>query len=170
MPDTPGTRSGLNHFNAMPSEDAERVLLTCLHSPHWAVRVASHRPYPDLEAVLAAADEAAYDLSRTDRTEALAVESLPRLPADAYSAAHTALNAANAAYESRFGHSFVLCLDGLKADEAIDRTLADVRSRLANDPEEERLVAAEELRRLARGRLTVLLDPHEPPTDRAGNP
>jgi 2-oxo-4-hydroxy-4-carboxy-5-ureidoimidazoline decarboxylase len=32
-----------------------------------------------------------------------------------------------------------------------------VRSRLGSDPEEERLVAAEELRRLARGRLLRLV-------------
>ncbi|MFD3826988.1 2-oxo-4-hydroxy-4-carboxy-5-ureidoimidazoline decarboxylase [Streptomyces sp. NPDC058625] len=155
--DTPGARSGLERFNAMPSEDAERALLACLHSPRWAVRLAAHRPYPDLEALLAAADEAAYDLPRADRAEALAAESLPGLPADAYSAAHTALNAANAAYGSRFGHPFVICLDGLKPDEVLDHVLEGIRSRLANDPEEERLVAAEELRRLARGRLAAFL-------------
>lgn len=31
--------------------------------------------------------------------------------------------------------------------------LAAIRSRLTNDPEEERVIAADELRRLARGRL-----------------
>ncbi|GGX67778.1 hypothetical protein GCM10010510_10240 [Streptomyces anandii JCM 4720] len=48
---------------------------------------------------------------------------------------------------------FVICLDDIPADEVLDRVLAAIRSRLANDPEEERQVAAEELRRLARGRL-----------------
>ncbi|MEF9905934.1 2-oxo-4-hydroxy-4-carboxy-5-ureidoimidazoline decarboxylase [Streptomyces sp. P9-A2] len=156
-PDTPGAPSELDHFNAATTEDAERTLLACLHSPRWAVRVAAHRPYPDLEALLAAADEAAYDLPRADRADALASEALPGLPADAYSAAHTALNAADAVYESRFGHPFVICVDGLKPDEVLDHVLEGIRSRLANDPEEERLVAAEELRRLARGRLTALL-------------
>ncbi len=165
-PDTPGTPSGLDRFNAAATEDAERTLLACLHSPRWAVRVATHRPYPDLEALLAAADEATYDLPRTDRADALAAEALPGLPADAYSAAHTALNAANVAYESRFGHPFVICVDGLKPDEVLDHVLEGVRSRLANDPEEERLVAAEELRRLARGRLAALLAHDGPPTDR----
>lgn len=68
-------------------------------------------------------------------------------------AAHTALSAAHAAYESRFGHVFVICLDDVPHDETLDRLLAAIRSRLTNDPEEERLVTAEELRRLARGRL-----------------
>lgn len=48
---------------------------------------------------------------------------------------------------------FVISLDGVPPDEALDRLLAAVRSRLANDPEEERVVTAEELRRLARERL-----------------
>jgi 2-oxo-4-hydroxy-4-carboxy-5-ureidoimidazoline decarboxylase len=121
------------------------------------VRVATHRPYPDLDSLLAAADEAAYDLPRAERLAALSAEALPGLPENAYSAAHTALNAANAAYESRFGHPFVIYVDDLKPDEVLDHVLEGIRSRLANDPEEERLVSGEELRRLARGRLTALL-------------
>jgi 2-oxo-4-hydroxy-4-carboxy--5-ureidoimidazoline (OHCU) decarboxylase len=35
--------------------------------------------------------------------------------------------------------------------------LVGIRSRLANDPEEERVVTADELRRLARGRLARLV-------------
>ncbi|MEU6522136.1 2-oxo-4-hydroxy-4-carboxy-5-ureidoimidazoline decarboxylase [Streptomyces sp. NPDC046924] len=152
-----GAPSPLERFNAASAEDAERALLTCLHSPGWAVRVATHRPYPDLDSLLAAADEAAYDLPRAERLAALAAEALPGLPEDAYSAAHTALDAANAAYESRFGHPFVIYVDDLKPEEVLDHVLEGIRSRLANDPEEERLVAGEELRRLARGRLTALL-------------
>ncbi|MFI1534216.1 2-oxo-4-hydroxy-4-carboxy-5-ureidoimidazoline decarboxylase [Streptomyces anandii] len=143
----------LERFNAAPADEAHRTLLTCLHSPSWAHRVTAHRPYPDLPALLAAADEAAYDLGPAELARALAHESLPALPEGTYSAAHTALSAAHAAYESRFGHVFVICLDDIPADEALDRVLAAIRSRLANDPEEERQVAAEELRRLARGRL-----------------
>ncbi|WP_425577980.1 2-oxo-4-hydroxy-4-carboxy-5-ureidoimidazoline decarboxylase [Streptomyces glaucus] len=147
----------LEHFNAAPAEEARRVLLTCLHSRAWADRVTAHRPYPDLDTLLAAADEAAYDLAAADLAQALAAESLPRLPAGTYSAAHTALSAANAAYEARFGHVFVICLDGLAGDEVLNHLLAAIRSRLANDPEEERAVTAEELRRLARGRLARTL-------------
>lgn len=52
---------------------------------------------------------------------------------------------------------FVICLDDFSPEESLDQVLAGIRSRLTHDPEEERLVAAEELRRLARGRLTRLL-------------
>ncbi|WP_309141378.1 2-oxo-4-hydroxy-4-carboxy-5-ureidoimidazoline decarboxylase [Streptomyces composti] len=153
MPGQSRGASPLTLFNTAPPEIAERTLLACLHSRTWARLVAGHRPYPDADALLAAADEAAYDLGAADLAEALAAESLPDLPEDTYSAAHTALNAAQAAYEARFGHAFVICLDEVPAEERLDRVLADIRSRLANDPEEERLVAAEQLRRLARGRL-----------------
>ncbi|GAB2860835.1 2-oxo-4-hydroxy-4-carboxy-5-ureidoimidazoline decarboxylase [Streptomyces deserti] len=154
LPDLPGrTAIPVEHFNTASAEDVQRMLLTCLHSPRWADRVAGHRPYPDVAALLAAADEAAYDLTWGDLSEALAAESLPPLPVGTYSAAHTALSAAHAAYEARFGHVFVICLDGVPPEESLDHVLEAIRSRLTNDPEEERAVTAEQLRRLARGRL-----------------
>ncbi|MGW0080518.1 2-oxo-4-hydroxy-4-carboxy-5-ureidoimidazoline decarboxylase [Streptomyces sp. NPDC003393] len=143
----------LEHFNTAPPEEARHTLLACLPSPRWAHRVTAHRPYPDLAALLAAADEAVYDLDPRDLAEALAAEPLPALPAATYAAASTALSAAYAAYEAKFGHTFVICLDDVPAGETLDRVLAAIRSRLANDPEEERITAAEELRRVARGRL-----------------
>ncbi|MEU1516646.1 2-oxo-4-hydroxy-4-carboxy-5-ureidoimidazoline decarboxylase [Streptomyces sp. NPDC005811] len=144
-------------FNAVPAEEALESLLTCLNSLCWARRVADHRPYPTVDALLAASDEAAYDLAPADLAEALAAESLPALPADAYEAAHLALDAAHAAYEARFGHVFVICLDGVPPRETLDVVLESIRSRLTNDPEDERVVAAEELRRLARQRLLEAL-------------
>ncbi|MET8785394.1 2-oxo-4-hydroxy-4-carboxy-5-ureidoimidazoline decarboxylase [Streptomyces sp. NPDC049097] len=168
LPDLPGPAAlpaqhrieaptGIERFNSTPAANARRALLTCCRSPRWADRVADHRPYPDLDSLLAAADEAAYDLTPADLSEALAGESLTLLPAGAYSAAHTALSAAHAAYESRFGHVFVICLDDVAPGEAADRVLAAIRSRLTHDPEEERPLAAEELRRLTRGRLIRLV-------------
>ncbi|MFF9816826.1 2-oxo-4-hydroxy-4-carboxy-5-ureidoimidazoline decarboxylase [Streptomyces sp. NPDC014006] len=153
QPRVPRPPAGLGDFNDAPADQAVRALLRCLRSLRWARRIADHRPYPTLDALLAASDEAAYDLPPTDLAEALTAEALPPLPADTYGAAHTALTAANAAYEARFGHTFVICLDGVPPTEALDHVLEAIRSRLANDPEEERVVAAEELRRLAKERL-----------------
>jgi 2-oxo-4-hydroxy-4-carboxy--5-ureidoimidazoline (OHCU) decarboxylase len=146
--------TGLERFNAAPTDTAERALIACCGSHRWARRLAAHRPYPDLASLLAAADEAAYDLTPADLSEALAREPLPHIPADAHSAAHTALSAAHAAYEAHFGHVFVICLDDMPPAEALDQVLAAIRSRLANDPEEERCLTAEELRGLAKGRLS----------------
>ncbi|MFF0220751.1 2-oxo-4-hydroxy-4-carboxy-5-ureidoimidazoline decarboxylase [Streptomyces sp. NPDC004629] len=153
----PPVSGRLAGFNAATADEARAALLACLHSPRWAQRVAAHRPYPDLDALLAAADEAAYDLTPAELAEALAGETLPPLPEDTYSAAHTALSAAHAAYEARFGHVFVIHLGGTPPGEALDRTLEGIRSRLTNDPDEERAVTADELRRLARARLTTHL-------------
>ncbi|KMS67642.1 OHCU decarboxylase [Streptomyces viridochromogenes] len=154
---TPPSPTALESFNTAPADEVRRALLSCLRSPRWADRIADHRPYPDVDSLLAASDEAAYDLTPGDLTQALAGETLPVLPKGAYGAAHTALSAASAAYEARFGHAFVICVDGLTPNEALDHALAGIRSRLTNDPEEERVVAAEELRRLARGRLIDVL-------------
>ncbi|MCH6162190.1 2-oxo-4-hydroxy-4-carboxy-5-ureidoimidazoline decarboxylase [Streptomyces marispadix] len=175
-------------FNSAPHEVASALLLRCCGSTSWAARIADFRPYPDTESLLAALDEASYDMTPEDMAEALASES-PRLPvpwdggeADATSAtapggrpaagdrgthapaasdrdrrqvlaAHTALRAAHAAYENRFGHAFLICLDDWAPGEQLGQALADVRARLGNDPDEERPIVADELRRLARGRL-----------------
>ncbi|MFC5215297.1 2-oxo-4-hydroxy-4-carboxy-5-ureidoimidazoline decarboxylase [Streptomyces coerulescens] len=153
----PSLPSVLDAFNIAPADDARKVLLDCLRSSRWADRLTAHRPFPDVDSLLAASDEAAYDLAPADLAEALREETMPVLPEGAYSAAHTALSAAYAAYEAKFGHTFIICLDGLSQTESLDQVLAGIRSRLANDPEDERVVAAEELRRLARGRLVSRL-------------
>ncbi|MFJ9802125.1 2-oxo-4-hydroxy-4-carboxy-5-ureidoimidazoline decarboxylase [Streptomyces wuyuanensis] len=159
----PATRAhlpGLGRFNTAPAASATATLLSCCGSRRWARRVAAHRPYPDLGALLAAADEASYDLAAADLDEALAAESSSGLHPAAPAAAHTALRAAHAAYEASFGHAFVICLDGFRADEQSDQVLAGIRSRLTNDPDEERVVAADELRRLARARLAHVVADH----------
>ncbi|MEU2775639.1 2-oxo-4-hydroxy-4-carboxy-5-ureidoimidazoline decarboxylase [Streptomyces sp. NPDC007162] len=143
----------LDAFNAAPADEAGALLVHCLHSLRWAHRITEHRPYPDADSLLAAADEATYDLSPTDLAEALASESLPDLPEDTYSAATTALTAAHAAYEAKFGHVFVIYLGDTPPEERLDRVLEGVYSRLENDPEDERVMSVEQLRRLAQGRL-----------------
>lgn len=158
--------TGLSRFNAWSRDVAEAALLECCGSHRWALRMAAHRPYPDLDALLAASDEAGYDLSPADVAEAIAGESAPCLHHAAPRAAHLALRAAHAAYESRFGHVFVICLDGFRPSQYVDQVLADIRTRLTHDPDEERSLTAEQMRRLARGRIIELV------TDagRAGSP
>ncbi|WP_342673481.1 2-oxo-4-hydroxy-4-carboxy-5-ureidoimidazoline decarboxylase [Streptomyces sp. ICBB 8177] len=151
-------RTGLARLNAAAPGDAERMLLDCCASGRWARRLADHRPYRDLGTLLAAADEAAYDLRPTDLDEALAGEcAQPLPPTNGGPAAHTALSAAHAEYERLFGHAFVISLDGIDPEEHANHVLAGIRSRLGNNVEEERNIAAAELRALARARLTALV-------------
>ncbi|WP_099129183.1 2-oxo-4-hydroxy-4-carboxy-5-ureidoimidazoline decarboxylase [Streptomyces sp. ScaeMP-e48] len=149
--------AGLARFNEAPFATAEAALLECCGSLRWAHRMAAHRPFPDLASLLAASDEAGYDLAPRDVAEALAAEPAPCLHHDAPRAAHLALQAAHAAYESRFGHSFVICLDALPPSQHVDQVLAGIRVRLAHEVDEERAVTADELRRLARSRLVELV-------------
>ncbi|MFJ8671070.1 2-oxo-4-hydroxy-4-carboxy-5-ureidoimidazoline decarboxylase [Streptomyces sp. NPDC093589] len=153
--------AGLDGFNTLPSDDAVAALLACCGSLRWAERVAAHRPYPDPESLLAASDEACYDLTPAEIDEALAGESFSARPlvgarGPGTLAAHTALRAAHAEYERRFRHAFVICLDGYRDDELLDQVLSGIRTRLGNEPDEERAVTADELRRLTRGRLARL--------------
>jgi 2-oxo-4-hydroxy-4-carboxy-5-ureidoimidazoline decarboxylase len=119
--------------------------------------MAAHRPYPTLEALLAAADEAAYDLTSSDLAEALASEATTALPHRGNLAAHTALRAAHAAYEARFGHAFVIDLDPADPAGALDLTLISLRERLGHDEDEESVATAEQLRRIWRARLRRLV-------------
>jgi 2-oxo-4-hydroxy-4-carboxy-5-ureidoimidazoline decarboxylase len=152
---------GLERLNAAPRAVAEAALCACCGSRRWATRIAAHRPYPDLGALLAAAGEASYDMSQDDLAKALAAERAPQPPlrsaATASAAARTALCAARSAYKNRFGHVFLVCLTGHGPDEALDAVLASLHTRLGNDPDEERAVTAEELRGLALARLELMV-------------
>lgn len=148
--------SGLARFNALSPEAARSALLHCCGSRRWAQRVAAHRPYPDSGALLAAADEASYDLSQADLSEALAFEFPPELEPGASYAALLALDAAHAEYERTFGHAFVICLDGHTPEEQADQLLGAIRRRMSLEIDEERAISADELRRVAQSRLSDL--------------
>ncbi|MDB1087068.1 2-oxo-4-hydroxy-4-carboxy-5-ureidoimidazoline decarboxylase [Streptomyces sp. ACA25] len=184
-----GTPAPLDHLNDMAAPVAEAVFLTCCGSRRWASRMTAQRPYRDVADLLTAGDAACHDMSESDLDEALTAEARgPRPPLPDRSpprpgaqAAHTALRAGHADYENRFGHPFVLCLDGLPAQERLDCTLTAIHRRLGHDRHTERGCAAEELRLLARGRLARLAGsvpgrvpglrprfaPYDPPSPRA---
>jgi OHCU decarboxylase len=62
------------------------------------------------------------------------------------------LAALNSAYESRFGHVFLICASGKTADEM----LADLRARMNNPPDVELRVAAEAQREITNLRLRLM--------------
>ncbi|WP_333770295.1 2-oxo-4-hydroxy-4-carboxy-5-ureidoimidazoline decarboxylase [Streptomyces sp. IBSBF 2435] len=151
--------SPLTRLNQAPPAAAEAALLACCGSSRWARRMAAHRPYPTVETLLAAADEAAYDLTPGDLAEALAGEAPTALTDRGGLTVHTALRAAHAHYEAKFGHAFILALDERTAADpgaALDQMLVSLRERLGHDEDEERVATARQLRRLCRARLIRL--------------
>jgi 2-oxo-4-hydroxy-4-carboxy-5-ureidoimidazoline decarboxylase len=159
---------GPAEFNDVSSEEAERRLLGCFASARWAREVAEGRPYPDVAAVLDAAERAWADLAPSDWGEAL--RGHPRIgeaggsaPAAsereqqgvrvAGAAALAQLADENRRYEARFGHVFLISAAGKDAGEI----LAELRARMGNDPETEAGVAAAEHRKIARMRLERMM-------------
>ncbi len=159
-------------LNVLTPDEAERKLLTCCGSRAWARAVAAGRPYADFESLVAAADRVWLALSPDDWREAFSKhprigERAAKTPSlehrwsegeqsrarEAAPPVLAELAAANAEYESRFGHVFLICATGKSADEILQRA----RARLHNDPESELRVAAEEQRRITHLRLRKLL-------------
>jgi OHCU decarboxylase len=162
----------LGWFNRLPEEQAGEELLAVCHSRRWAERVAAGRPYADLAALERAADAAWTALGPDDWREAFAAH--PRIGESgggsaAWSAqeqagvggagedVRAALAEGNAEYERRFGHVYLVAAAGRSGPEI----LADLRSRLGNDPATELAVAAEQHRRITRLRLGKLLAARE---------
>src|SRR4029077_16633631 len=60
----------LAEFNALPSAQAESMLMDCCGSARWAASVSSRRPYTAVEALHKAADSIWWKLERADWLEA----------------------------------------------------------------------------------------------------
>jgi OHCU decarboxylase len=163
-----GTIAHPMRFDELSEADARAQLLGCCASHAWAERVLRGRPYGDVTALLAAADAAWDEATDEDVLEALAAH--PRIgererggaqerreqaaaAASADDATSAALRAGNVEYEERFGHIYLVCASGRTAPEL----LADLRSRLRNDPATELRVAAEQQRAITRLRLERML-------------
>ena len=165
--------STLEWFNHLDADRAYEALLACCASPDWAREVASRRPYPDLTALQATADACLTSLSWEGVREALAAH--PRIGDRARGGSREAawsrteqarvdtatvntkadLAAANAAYEERFDHVFLICATGLPAEHM----LAEARRRLGNEPDAERQETVRELGKIVRIRLERLVHP-----------
>ena len=158
------TPPGLARLNALPGGDAVRLLLGCCSAPGWARRVAGGRPYAGVDDLLAAADAAWADRGPGELDAAMAGH--PRIGERGLSAQSRqeqsgvgsdagtirALRDANAAYETRFGHVFLICATGRGPDDI----LAELRRRMANDPVTEFAVAAAEIGKINALRLRKL--------------
>jgi len=150
-------------------ETTREVLLGCLAVPRWADDVLAGQPYDDRDALIAAADTAARELTDEELDQALSGH--PRIgerggpgmsaasqreqsgvdPTAGDTAAR--LKAGNKAYEERFDRVFLIRAAGRDADEI----LTHLERRLQNDDETERAETVDNLRQIALLRLEAAL-------------
>jgi 2-oxo-4-hydroxy-4-carboxy-5-ureidoimidazoline decarboxylase len=160
----------LELLNTTPDRAVIRARLgECCAAGSWVDRIVEGRPYRDVAALGAQSDAGSVDLDGDGLAEALAGH--PRIGerrtehtgtwsrqeqsgmSDADEAVRAEMAAANAEYEERFGHVYLVCATGKSATE-----LRDIcRARLTNDAATERAVVRMELAKINRLRLGKLL-------------
>lgn len=157
----------LNEFNCLSDEAATELLRPCLDVDRWVSTIVKKRPYPSVEALLGVAREAADPITGSELEAALAHH--PRIGQRATGGSAEAalsrseqaglirdddldqrLRAGNEAYEQRFGRVFLIRAAGRSTPEI----LAQLETRLSNDPETEDRVVAGQLREIALLRLS----------------
>lgn len=151
--------------NVLPSDTVAGLFARCLNVGRWTRELAAARPFADLPALLARADELAAGLSDGEVRQAL--DDHPRIGARTAPGSMSereqsgvdttqadTFAAANVSYEERFGHIYLVCAAGRGGAEL----LADLNSRLANDSATEIGVARRELGRIAHLRLAGMID------------
>jgi 2-oxo-4-hydroxy-4-carboxy-5-ureidoimidazoline decarboxylase len=166
--------SVLAAFNTVGDTELRTRLSSCCAAEGWVEHVLAERPYADEAELLAASDDATAELDAEGLGQALAGH--PRIGdrrsshtgearaatwsnqeqagvATAEADVLAALETANADYEQRFGHVYLVCASGRSAAEL----LAVCRALLDNDPVTERGVVLNELAKINRLRLGKLL-------------
>lgn len=160
----------LELINAWTDDEARASFLRCCGSRQWALEMTDARPFGSEASVFETAARIWWRLSEADWLEAFAAH--PRIgdleairakfattvawtsreQAGAINAPDEVLqNLArrNGQYEERFGFIFIVCATGKTAEEM----LAILNKRLANDPEAELRLAAEEQMKITTIRL-----------------
>jgi 2-oxo-4-hydroxy-4-carboxy-5-ureidoimidazoline decarboxylase len=165
----------LARFNGLPAAAAHDELLACCHSPTWADRMLTGRPYSSARDAVRQSSAIVARMSVADLEVALAGH--PRIGqqparaagegksaewsrqeqsgvATADTETATALAESNEEYERRFGHIYLVCATGRSGPEL----LALLRERLGNDPAAEWDVVRRELANINQIRLRKLLE------------
>ncbi|MDH6575224.1 2-oxo-4-hydroxy-4-carboxy-5-ureidoimidazoline decarboxylase [Kitasatospora sp. MAP5-34] len=165
---SPDAAGALKALAAAPAAELTETLLEICSSPSWAAAVAATRPWADRDALLAANAAAMAALTTGDLADAMAGHARIGKPksGDATSEREQAgiqgvdsalldeLHEANAAYEAKFGHVFLICATGRTADTM----LASLRERFPHDAATEAEIVRGELRKINDIRINRLLD------------
>ncbi|MPY80406.1 MAG: 2-oxo-4-hydroxy-4-carboxy-5-ureidoimidazoline decarboxylase [Actinophytocola sp.] len=156
----------LTWLNNADPDAARDAVLRCCSAPSWVDAVTANRPYRSLDDLLNTSDNAVKELTEDDIEQAIAGH--PRIGDNgggrwskqeqsgtdgASDDTRAELAKGNAAYEERFGRVFLICATGLSAEQM----LGQLRERLGSDPDAERAVVREELRKINRLRLEKLV-------------
>ena len=155
----------MRRISDLPGAEAAAELAACCGSARWVARMLSQRPFKDRDEVFDSADRIWWDLKPEDWLEAFKAH--PRIGEKASGAAakeqssmqsasddlRAALAKANAEYEQKFGWIYIVCASGKSPEEM----LAMCQARMANDPDAELKVAAQEQLRITRLRIEKLL-------------
>ena len=159
-------REGVRRLDAALPGAARRQLAGCCAAPRWVEGMLARRPFGDAPTLRAAADHVWAAMGPEDWHHAF--EAHPRIgdrraggraaseqrgveAADADVLAR--LDAGNRRYEERFGHVFLIRAAGRSAEEM----LSALEERLANDPDTELVIAAEQQRQIMQLRLSALV-------------
>lgn len=153
-------------FNTAPADEAAELVRACADVERWVEAIVAGRPYASVEDVISTAEQRANPWTDSEVDSALARH--PRIGeraqgerADAQMSrreqsgvagdadTQTRLAAGNAAYEAKFGHVFLIRAAGRSAEEI----LTALQQRLTHTPDQERRIAAEQLREIAVLRL-----------------
>jgi len=163
--------SALDDFNAEPADRAVQALRACNAAPRFAAAVVAGRPYPDVEALVARAEDAVRGLPWEEVELAIAVHprigdrpegSSPEAEASrreqsavggADDATRAALAEGNREYEERFDRVFLVRATGRSPEEL----LAELRRRLGNDEETERAEVTGQLAEITALRVRELI-------------
>lgn len=156
----------LNDFNTAAPDEARELVRPCAHVDRWVDAVVAGRPYASVDEVAEAAltlaqpwtdDEVDSALARHPRIgeQARGQETDAQMSRQEQSGVGTdpgtqaRLAEGNAAYEAKFGHVFLIRAAGRSAEEILQQ----LQQRLTNTPDDERRIAAEQLREIAALRL-----------------
>ena len=161
----------LQEFDSAPADRLRPMLAACCDVPRWVDGLLAKRPYGDLAALTAVADQSLRELDDDEVDRAL--QAHPRIgdrPQGAGTEAawsrreqsgvgadpevREALAEGNREYEQRFGRVFLICATGLSAEQM----LTSLGRRLTHDDATEVAVVREELRKIALLRLAKVVE------------
>ena len=159
--------AGLIRFNELNKPALLRILMDICQSPTWRNDITDHRPYADLDALLASSDEYLKLVTEIEIDESLinhprigTKNAGPRSTLEQSRFADTIDESTfgefaglNQKYEDKFGYIFLVAAEGRSAKELFDV----LNERLKNSPETERPIMHAELAKINRLRLKRLV-------------